>query len=145
MRNLLIFSGLAVFAAAGYSGSLRQAAVVNQDGTINSPTNPATGQGFVPNALSDGTLLSGPFQAPIQLRVNVAGRLPGSDRLRLQLEHLEGPVVAVFRAERVSRLWQINAYIPRAVVPGTRIPLIIVAGVQTHTDPGTFSVYITVK
>ena len=79
MRNLLIFSGLASFAAAGHSGSLRQAAVVNQDGTINSPTNPplrgpyisiyAIGQGFVPNAPPDGTLLSGPFPAPIQLQV----------------------------------------------------------------------------
>jgi uncharacterized protein (TIGR03437 family) len=80
MRNLFIFSGLASFAAAGHSGSLRQAAVVNQDGTINSPTNPplrgpyisiyAIGQGgFVPNAPPDGTLLSGPFPAPIQLQV----------------------------------------------------------------------------
>jgi uncharacterized protein (TIGR03437 family) len=41
-------------------------------------------------------------------------------------------------------LWQINMYIPHALPPGTKIPLIIQGGSQLSTD-GTFQVYINVK
>jgi uncharacterized protein (TIGR03437 family) len=137
-----------------YSGALRQAAVLNQDGTINSATNPAprgsfisiyaTGQGFVPNAPPDGTLASGVIPAPIQLRVNIGGLYldqmvydSSSDVSKDQWMQYSG-------LNAYPGLWQINAYIPHAVVPGTKIPLIVFAGGQTNSD-GTFNVYINVK
>jgi uncharacterized protein (TIGR03437 family) len=138
-----------------YSGTLRQAAVVNnQDGTINSPTNPAprgsfisiyaTGQGFVPNAPPDGTLANGAIPAPIQVRVNIGGAYldqmlydSSSDVSKDQWTQYSG-------LNAYPGLWQINAYIPHAVVPGTKIPLIVVGQGQTNGD-GSFNVYINVK
>jgi len=138
-----------------YTGILRQAAVLNQDNTINSPTNPAprgtyisiyaTGQGFVPNAPPDGTLVNGAVPAPIQVRVNIAGAYldqinadPTSDVSKDQWMPYSG-------LNAYPGLWQINAYIPHAIAPKNQIPLIITAGGQANTDPNTFLVYINVK
>ena len=62
-----------------YTGKNRQAALINADGTVNSPTNRAargtyvslyaTGQGFVPGAPPDGELVTGTF-APRNLRAS---------------------------------------------------------------------------
>jgi uncharacterized protein (TIGR03437 family) len=137
-----------------YTGNMRQAAVLNQDGSVNSATNPAprgttisiyaTGQGFVPNAPPDGTLGSGPVSAPIPLRVNIGGNyLDGmvydstSDIPKAQWLSYSG-------LNAYPGLWQINAYIPHAVVPGSKIPLILVGGGTASTD-GSFNVYINVK
>lgn len=138
-----------------YTGSLRQAAVINEDGSVNSPSNPAprgsyisiyaTGQGNVPNAPPDGQLVNGVFPASIPVRVNIAGNYldamnydPSSDKPKDQWLPYSG--LNIFPG-----LWQINAYIPHAVAPGNKVPLIIVGGGQTNTDPGTFNVYIAVK
>jgi uncharacterized protein (TIGR03437 family) len=138
-----------------YTGTLRQAAVLNQDGTINSPTNPAprgtfisiyaTGQGFVPNAPPDGTLVGGAIAAPIQLRVNIAGAYLDQMTYDATSDVSRDQWMPYSGLNAYPGLWQINVYIPHAVVPKNQIPLVIVAGGQTNTDPGTFNVYINVK
>jgi uncharacterized protein (TIGR03437 family) len=57
-----------------FTGLLRRAAVLNEDGTVNSPTNPAargsviqiygTGQGFTPGAPDDGNAAQSPVPTP---------------------------------------------------------------------------------
>jgi uncharacterized protein (TIGR03437 family) len=137
-----------------YTGNLRQAAVLNQDGTVNSATNPAprgtyisiyaTGQGAVPGAPPDGTLVSGAVSAPIPLRVNIAGNYLDSMTYDSTSDVPKDQWLAYSGLNAYPGLWQINAYIPHAVVPKTQIPLIIVGGGITNSD-GTFNVYINVK
>jgi uncharacterized protein (TIGR03437 family) len=138
-----------------YTGSLRQAAVLNQDGSINSPTTPAargtfisiyaTGQGFVPNAPPDGTLVSGLYNAPIPLRVNIGGNYLDAMVYDSTSDAPKDQWLQYSGLNAYPGLWQINIYIPHAVVPKTQIPLIILAAGVTNTDPGTFNVYINVK
>lgn len=138
-----------------YTGSLRQAAVINEDGTVNSPTNPAprgtfvqiyaTGQGFVANAPPDGSLITSAIAAQVPVRVNIGGIYldqmtydPSSDKPQNQWMPYSG-------LNYFPGLWQINVYIPHAVLPKTQIPLIITAAGQPNTDQGTFLTYINVK
>ena len=140
-----------------FTGKLRRAAVLNQDGSINSPTNPAvrgsyiqifaTGQGFVPNAPADGVpapsspLLSTPFTP----RININGIYvedyppattdPPKDKL-IAFSGLAPGEVGV---------WQINVWVPGNVAPANQVPLIIFAGSLASIDPGTYNVTISVK
>jgi uncharacterized protein (TIGR03437 family) len=138
-----------------YTGSLRQAAVINQDGTVNTPTTPAprgtiisiyaTGQGNIPNAPPDGTLVNGLFNASIPLRVNINGAYVDSMAYDSTSDIPQNQWLQYSGLNVFPGLWQINVYIPHAVVPNTKIPLVILGGGQTSTDPGTFNVYINVK
>ena len=138
-----------------YTGALRQAAVINQDGTVNSATNPAprgsfisiyaTGQGNVPNAPPDGALVNAPHTATIPVRVNINGAYVDSMAYDSTSDIPQNQWLQYNGLNVFPGLWQINVYIPHAVVPGTKIPLVIVGQGQTNTDPGTFNVYINVK
>ena len=139
-----------------YTGSPRQAAVVNlADGTVNSTTNPAargssviiyaTGQGFVPGAPADGAWNTGAVSAPAEVRVNINGIYldqmaydPSSDIPQSQWLEYSG-------LSSYPGLWQINVYIPHAVVPNKQIPLFITADGEANTAPNTFVTYINVK
>lgn len=139
-----------------YTGTLRQAAVVNlSDGSINSPTNPAargtyisiyaTGQGFVPNAPPDGAPISGIINAPIPLRVNIGANWLDQMNYDSSSDIPKDQWIQYSGLSSYPGLWQINIYIPHAVVPNKQIPLIILGGGTTNTDPNTFNVYINVK
>jgi uncharacterized protein (TIGR03437 family) len=137
------------------TGSLRQAAVINlSDGSVNSATNPAargtyiliyaTGQGFVPNAPPDGALSTGAVSAPIPLRINIGGGWLDAMNYDSTSDVPQSQWVPYSGLSSYPGLWQINMYIPHALPPGTKIPLIIQGGSQLSTD-GTFQVYINVK
>ncbi|PWT91936.1 MAG: hypothetical protein C5B56_03110 [Proteobacteria bacterium] len=137
-----------------YTGTNRQAAVVNlPDGTVNDPQHPAprgsyvsiyaTGQGFVPNAPADGVPPSSAIATPQAPRVAINnlftdqytpdnGDVPQSQWLSYSgLSSYPG-------------LWQINVWIPKGVVAGTQIPVLVVLG-STPSNDNTFRTVITVK
>ena len=101
-----------------------QIAAINQDGTLNSPTNPAsrgtvvslygTGQGLINGAPPDGTPASGPISASLPLQVIING--PSFiDASNIQYFGLSG-FVGVF---------QLNVTIPQNVPPSNAIPVVI--------------------
>jgi len=142
---------------AVYAGKLRQAQVLNQDNTINSPSNPAprgstisiyaVGQGFVPGAPADGTPApSSPLlTTPTTPRINFGGLFTdqypagGNDPTdKTKFVSFSG------LAPGYVGLWQINVQIPNGVAPGGQIPLLIQMGSSFSTD-GSFNTTIAVK
>jgi uncharacterized protein (TIGR03437 family) len=113
----------ALFTVAG-----TQAAVLNQDGTINSVSNPAprgtvvaiymTGVGALTPALADGSTgpLSPPFPAPVQNVSAVIGVTMASVLFAGQAPGL------------IAGVTQVNVLVPRNAATGAGIPLTIIAG-----------------
>lgn len=138
---------------------LRQAAVINQDNTINSPTNPAprgsiitiyaVGQGSVPNAPPDGTPAPSnpPLETPFIPRVIIKATYvdeytPGvgdpPDKKFVKFSGLAPGLIGV---------WQINVQIPANVdisSGASQISLIVTAGSLFSID-STFVNTIAVK
>ena len=140
-----------------YSGKMRQAQVLNQDNTANSPANPAArgsvvqiflvGQGYIPNAPADGMPAPSnpPLTTPFIPRIAFNGLFtdeytPGvgdpADRSRFVLFSGLTPGAV--------GLWQINVQVPANVTPGSQISLIVNAGSVLSTD-GSFITTIAVK
>jgi uncharacterized protein (TIGR03437 family) len=103
-----------------------QAAALNQDGTINSATNPAargsiivlygSGAGQTSPAGIDGHLANSPAPLPVApLTVSIGG----ADAAVLYAGGAPGLVEGVI---------QVNAVIPNGVVPGPRVPVVIASG-----------------
>jgi uncharacterized protein (TIGR03437 family) len=138
-----------------YTGSLRQAAVLNQDGSINSPTNPAprgstisiyaTGQGFVANAPPDGSPVTSALSAPAPVRVNINGVYLDQMVYDKTSDIPQDQWMPYSGLNYYPGLWQINVYIPHAVLPNKQIPLILTVQGIPNSDPGTFQTYINVK
>ena len=142
-------AGMNTYSPGIYSpdaGVSRQAAVINQDGTINSPTNPAargsvisiyaTGQGFIPNAPPDGSpapsepLLSTPFTP----QVNFNGKFPEEYPVA-QGDPPAGKFVQFSGlAPGYVGLWQINVYIPGNCPAGSQVPILVFAGSVASSD-----------
>jgi uncharacterized protein (TIGR03437 family) len=116
------------------TGGTLQAAIVNQDGTLNSPSNPApigstvslfaTGAGVFQNpALTDGEIVSGastPTSTPVG---KVAMNVDGHD-VRMTYS---GPAPGL-----VAGVLQINFVIPASLTPGSAVTLTVgVGGVQS--------------
>jgi len=123
------------------SGTLRRAAVINQDNTLNDPSNPAkrgsiisiyaTGYGALPDAPPDGTpapdASSGLITIPTDSQaVVINGYYP--DQFTLQPgDPSDGQFIKYSGlAPGFVGLWQINFQIPMGVPPGSQIPLAIV-------------------
>ena len=113
------------------SGASRQAAVLNQDNTVNGPTNAAargsiisiyaTGQGFVPNAPADGDVAQGIVSTPTAPNVLIGTCFvdqcpdePAGDRITYS--GLAPGLVGV---------WQVNVRIPMATAPGSQVPVVL--------------------
>ncbi|MEO8658526.1 MAG: hypothetical protein ABI693_08655, partial [Bryobacteraceae bacterium] len=107
-----------------------QAAALNEDNTINGPTNPisrgkiiqlyATGQGFVPGAPPDGGVPGKATPAQTTLNVFFNG-VPATD---VQYTGLAPSLIGT---------WQINVRIPTTVAPSNSVPVVIVAnGVSSY-------------
>jgi uncharacterized protein (TIGR03437 family) len=101
------------------------AAAVNQDGTINTPTNPAiagqviqifgTGQGFVPGAPPDGTAPSGALQSPRAPTVIIGPDI------------ITGSAIAYAGlAPGEVGVWQVNVTIPKDIVTLPNNPTYVV-------------------
>jgi uncharacterized protein (TIGR03437 family) len=118
------------------------AAVINQDGTPNSPSNPATrgtfisiyatGEGFVPGAPPDGTPATAALSAPAALTVylNLADVNSYADEA---FQHIQYSGI-----DQYPGMWQINVQIPKDVPPssqtGGSTPLAIIADGVVNYD-----------
>jgi uncharacterized protein (TIGR03437 family) len=123
----------------GQNGKSRQAAVLNQDNTVNSPTNPAlrgttiqifaTGQGAVSSGPADGDVPQGLATTPYTPRVVVGtcfvGDCTGDDPGAVTFSGLAPGLVGV---------WQINVRLPSATAPG-QVQILIQVNSITSSDP----------
>ncbi len=140
-----------IFMCDTSNGPLRQACVVNQDGSVNSGTNPAprgsvisiyaTGVGFIPGAPPDGTPASGPTPAPANLRVflgcgyvDECTRLPGDPPSNVSFIQYSGLAPGLVGA------WQVNVQVPFQVSPGSQNILALVLNGNV-ADPDVNSKY----
>lgn len=125
------------------TGQLRQACIVNQDGTVNTQTNPAprgstisiymTGLGSVPNAPADGQpdpgILPGQASLDVIFSAVATGSVPhqpGDPKMFVQYIGLAPGYVG---------LWQVNVTVPLGTPPGTQIPIgVLVNGNVAEPD-----------
>jgi len=124
-----------------YTGTLRQAAVLNQDNSINGPNNPAargsviqiyaTGQGFTPGAPTDGASPQSAVSTPAQPTVAI-----GACRVDDPAPPCNGdPSNVVYSGlNSYPGGWQINVKIPQSTAPGSQVPLAISINGVTNTD-----------
>jgi uncharacterized protein (TIGR03437 family) len=111
----------------GQTGPLRQAAVYNQDGTVNSPTSPAprgstiaiyaTGQGFVPGAPDDGQPAQGLTRTPTRPTVFIGTSGCNLDDASCTNEPTIDHIPYSGLAPTLVGVWQINVVIPQIVPP----------------------------
>ena len=114
-----------------------QAAVINQDNTVNSPTNPAargstisiyaTGQGPMDGAPVDGALPGSPLSTSYWPRVGIGGQFTDSIT-PLQGETVPngpGGYVTYSGTSGYPGVWQINVQIPMAVQPNQAAVLLL--------------------
>jgi uncharacterized protein (TIGR03437 family) len=127
-----------------FSGRSRQAAVLNQDNTVNSATNGAvrgsyiqifaTGQGFLPNGPPDGAVPSGLVTTPFTPHINIGGQFV-EEYPRDSTEPAKGQEVSFSGlSPEFPGVWQINVYVPKGVAPGTNIPIAIFIGSLASAD-----------
>ena len=141
-----------IFEISG-TGTSRQAAVINQDGTtINSATSPAkrgevisiyaTGQGFLPNAPADGDIpRNGLVSTPTAPRILIGDFL---DNIALTPNDPQDRSFVKFSglSPTIPGIWQINVQIPFGVAPGVQ-PLLVTLNSIPSIDR-TVTGYITV-
>ncbi|PWU02073.1 MAG: hypothetical protein C5B51_21530 [Terriglobia bacterium] len=135
-----------------FAGTTRRAAVLNEDGSINSPTNPAargstisiygTGQGFTPGGPDDGFAAQGPVSTP-QTPIVVIGACRVDDTACTQ--EPSGNV----KYSGLSGFpggWQINVRIPQNTPINSQTPIFIGINDIFSSDAGSgFRMVIAVK
>ena len=118
-----------------YDGSGQgQLAALNQDGTVNSPGNPAppgsvvvlygTGAGLMNKALPDGQILISDLAAPVAPLFVRFGKLPGELLYAGSAPYL------------VNGVLQINVRMPADLIGGGAVPVQLIVGAYT-SPPGT--------
>jgi len=122
-----------IFTQAGNGSGA--AAAVNQDGTVNSQTNPAaqgtviqifgTGQGFVAGAPPDGVAPAGPVLTPVKPNI-----IMGTDFVPSENVLYSG------LAPSLVGVWQINVKIPDIVITQPNFPTQIVAIMNSAASGG---------
>jgi uncharacterized protein (TIGR03437 family) len=124
-----------------YTGSNRQAAVRNQDNSVNGPNSPAargsvitiygTGQGFTPGAPGDGASPQNPVNTPTVPTVAI-----GSCRVDDPAPPCDGDPSNIIYSGLNSFPggWQINVRIPASTPPGTQVPIGVSINGVTNTD-----------
>jgi uncharacterized protein (TIGR03437 family) len=134
-----------------YTGSNRQAAVLNSDNSVNSSTNAtargsviqifATGQGFTPGAPTDGSQPTSPVSTPQVPDVLIgACRVDDSSCTAEPGEHVKYSGLSSYPGG-----WQINVQIPQNVPPGIE-PIVIGMNGASSTDANSgFRMVIYVK
>jgi len=173
----VLAAGLALMSGASpgifmqqYTGLSRQAAVLNQDGSINSATNQAqrghliqiyaTGQGVIPGLPADGVPASSTplITVPTSLTQVLIGTclLSEGNSPPLSCANQPGDVGTAGSvasnwipftglAPGFAGLWQINAQIPMAVLPGAAV-IKVVFNNTPSTDPApAFQTVVYVK
>jgi uncharacterized protein (TIGR03437 family) len=114
-----------------YTGSLRQAAVLNQDNSVNSATNPAargsviqifaTGAGYIPGAPPDGVPATSPISTPTIPQVIVGACLVDDSACTGE----SGEHVQYSGLDSFPGVWQVNVQIPMNTAPGGQVPLFL--------------------
>ena len=133
-------------------GNLRQAAVINEDGSINSPTNPAargsiisiyaTGQGVVANPPPDGSPATGLTPTPEKPRVFIEPCF--TDDLGCTTDKDDGILYSGLAPGQVG-IWQINVRVPTATAPGAQRFLFLLYKSIASQDPTAFRAVFAVK
>jgi uncharacterized protein (TIGR03437 family) len=138
------------------AGKLRRAAVLNQDNTVNDPTNPAargsviaifgTGAGYIPGVVDgqaasggDGGLMKTPAQPRVVIGTNFVDQyqtLAGdpTDSSWVKYSGL---------TPGIAGLWQVNVQIPMGVPPGNQTPVVLVMNNVGSTDPTNANNFVT--
>ncbi len=137
-----------------YTGKNRQAALINADGTVNSPTNRAsrgtyvslyaTGQGFVPGAPADGELVTSDIRTPLPPRIALNGIFL-EDYVKNTEDKPKDQWLYSSGLQYYPGLWQINFYIPSSVLPGAEVSILILAGNNILSADNTINMTIAVK
>jgi len=139
------------------NGGFFQAAVLNQDSSVNSATNPAargsviqifcTGQGALNDPPADGAAAVGinsttPQTPRVAIGSNFVDSVP-----TLPGDPTDGKWVTYSGlAPGYAGLWQINVYVPMATVPNAQVPIAIqYNGVGSHGLSSGFGLTIAVK
>ena len=135
-----------------YTGALRQPAVLNQDNTLNSPTNPAargsyisvyaTGQGYIAGAPPDGFPPTGLLQTAVPPQVFISGCFVDDPACTKETgEHIQFSGLAPYAVG----LWQINVLVPQNTGVGSQVPFAVVANGVNNYDPAVFKTVIAIK
>lgn len=122
----------------------RQAAVLNQDNSVNSTSNCAargsyiqifaTGQGFLNNAPPDGSAPTGLVTTSFTPHINIGGQFV-EEYSRSAGEPAQGQEVYFSGlSPQFPGIWQINVYIPKTVAPANQTPLAIFINSLSSVD-----------
>jgi uncharacterized protein (TIGR03437 family) len=136
----------------GQTGATIYTAAVNQDGTINGPSNPAlrgkyvslymTGQGYVPNAPPDGVPAATAIAAPVAVTVLLNGVDVNSPSYAEQnIQH-----VLYSGLNSIPGMWQVIVQIPNTVATTAGVWFAVIANGEANWDASSgFKTYIYVK
>jgi uncharacterized protein (TIGR03437 family) len=136
----------------GQTGATVYAAAINQDGTINSASNPAirgqvislymTGQGNVPGAPPDGVQATTAISAPVAITVLLNGVDVNSATYAEQSQQH----VLYSGINQYPGMWQINVKIPATVATASGVWFAVIANGEANWDISSgFKTYIYVK
>jgi uncharacterized protein (TIGR03437 family) len=130
-----------IFECSPGSAKTHFACVDNQDGTVNSASNPAprgsvisiyaTGQGYVPGAPPDGTPVAAALNSPVSLTVYL-------NAIDVNGYGEAGQHITYSGLDGLVGVWQINVQIPQGVAPssqtGGSTPLALIADGVVNYD-----------
>ncbi len=137
-----------------YSGPIRQAAVINQDGSINDSTHPAargsvisiyaTGEGFVPGAPADGNVPQSLLSTPATPRVAIGSAFVDTVPI-MQGDPQDGQFVQFSGlSPQFPGIWQINVQIPMATPPSQQTFIGILMNSVNSLNPAVYRTIINV-
>jgi uncharacterized protein (TIGR03437 family) len=137
---------------SGQTGSTVYAAAVNQDGTVNSASNPAipgdaislymTGQGVVPGEPADGV----PATTAISAQYGVTVYLNGIDVNDPAYQEQNIQHILYSGINQYPGMWQINVQIPKTVVTTSGVWFVVIINGASNWDVfSPFKTYIYVK
>jgi len=136
----------------GQTGATIYAAAINQDGTVNGPSNPAvrgqavslymTGQGNVPGAPPDGV----PATVATSAQYPVTVLLNGEDVNSPYYGESSTPHILYSGINQYPGMWQINVLIPKTVSVTSGVWFAVLCeGLSNWTAASGFKTYIYVK
>ena len=145
-----------ILVCQNFTGTYRGSCVLNQDNTVNGPSNPAargsvmsiyaTGQGYVPNAPSDGSSPGAlPSPAALTVYINAVDVNDASKNGGENFQHIQYSGLDTYPG-----VWQINVLIPQGVTPASQEPqwnnsntLNIEVNITANIDLGLGSLQVT--
>src|SRR5207253_627574 len=124
----------------GVTSTDNRAAVLNQDNSINSPTNPASpGQYVVIFATTGGTLSS--TLADGQPAPLTGGVINITDPATLTIGGIDAQILFIGLAPGFAGLVQINAVVPAGLTTNSAVPLVLtVGGAGSSAETATIAV-----